>query len=242
MFGDLNLTSELIRLRKASRQEEDQIVSEVKKILHEDLFTEKKILENLPLYRRSFLVLDEEDLRQDKIFTLQEIKQVAVLYRLKFLDSSFFKPELPFEVGLKTEELNKRFHKDIGTYKVLSHYENFKNSTARHQAMVFVETNYGNYYLLHSWGKTLKMSRRLQFLPLRSFESLILSVVFITLVLALSLPTGVITLDSKAEYWSGYRAAAFFHLLIFNFGVTVYFTFTFAKNFSNTVWNRYKDF
>jgi hypothetical protein len=62
------------------------------------------------------------------------------------------------------------------------------------------------------------------------------------LLLDLALPTRLITLDHSANYWSGYRAAAFFHLLIFNFGVTAYLTFAFAKNFSSSVWNRYTDF
>jgi hypothetical protein len=107
---------------------------------------------------------------------------------------------------------------------------------------MFVKTNDDNYYLALCWGKALKESRKLKFLHLRSFETLVMAILVTTFILTMCLPTQLITLDHKAEYWSGYRAAAFFHLLIFNFGVTVYFTFTFAKNFSNTVWNRYRDF
>lgn len=242
MFGDVNLIHELTRLRKTKYQEENLVVSEAKKILHRDLFTRKKILENLQHYSKSFYTLDEEDLDMRFVFSVEEIKRIAVLYRLKFLDSRFFKPDLPYEAHIKLEELNIRFRKEIRDYKILSHYENFSDAAANYQAVLLVETNYGNYYLLHLWGKTLKQARKLKCFPLRNFETLISTVIIATLVLAVSIPTDLITLDRNAGYWSGYRAAAFFHLLIFNSGVTVYFTFAFSKNFSSTVWNRYKDF
>lgn len=78
--------------------------------------------------------------------------------------------------------------------------------------------------------------------PLRRFENLALTVIMATLLITLALPTWLITLDSSAQYWSGYRAAAFMHLLIFNAGITAYLTFAFSRHFSSTVWNRKKDF
>jgi len=242
MMGDADLKNELNYLRNKTRKGEDTLVSEAKKILKQDLFAEKKILENLKLYRTSFEVLDEEDLDSDEVFTLAEIKNIAVRYRLKFLDSGFFKPPIPRECNLKREYLNEKFQKEIKDFSVLAPYENFTDVNAQNQSVVFVKTNYDNYYLVYSWGKTLKENRKLKFLALRNFETLVITIVLITLIIAVSLPTRLITLDHKATYWSGYRAAAFFHLLIFNFGVTVYFTFAFAKNFSSTVWDRYRDF
>jgi hypothetical protein len=242
MFGEIDIQDKLFQLRNKSRKVEDTLLSEAHRILQKDLFTEKKILENLKEYNSAFGLLDEEDLDKEFIFTLQEIKQLAVIYRLKFLESKFFKPEIPYEAILKIKALNSEFHKEIKHFKILAPPVSYEKSNSEHDAILFAKTNYENYYLVHRWGKALKASRKLFFLPLRSFENLVFTVVLTTLILAVSLPTRLITLDHKAEYWSGYRAAAFFHLLIFNFGVTVYLTFTFAKNFSNSIWNRYKDF
>jgi hypothetical protein len=242
MFGNADLTYELSRERKKTRRGEDHLVSEAKKILRRDLFAEKKILEHLKLYRSSFEVIDEEELDSSFVFTVTEIKRIAVLYRLKFLDSGLFKSEIPYEATLKLGHLNEKFHKEIKEFKLLAPPANFSDKPPEVQSLLFIKTNYDNYYLLHSWGKPLKQSRKWLFLPLREFETLVLTVVIVTLLIALSLPTRLITLDHSAGYWSGYRAAAFFHLLIFNFGVTVYFTFAFAKNFSSSVWNRYTDF
>lgn len=242
MFGRADLIHELNRIRKNTRRGDETLVSEAKKILKQDLFAEKKILEHLTLYKSSFEVPDEEDLDASMIYTLSEIRQLSVIYRLKFLDSTLFKQVIPQEVDLKIRQLNARYHKDIRAFRVLAPGKSFGTAGREEAAMVFVKTNYENYLLLHAWGRPLKQARKLLVLPLRRFETLIVTVVLVTLVIALTLPTRLITLDHTATYWSGYRAAAFFHLLIFNAGVTVYFTFAFAKNFSSTVWNRYKDF
>lgn len=242
MFGELDLKYELSLLSRKIRKNEDTLVSEAKRILKQDLFAEKKILQHLKQYHMSFQVPDEEDLDPSNVFSIAEIKQLCVLYRLKFLEGNYYKPEVPEQAKGKIEDLNIEFRKEIKDYKILSSYGSFENNKARDQSLLFLKTNYDNYYLVHSWGKKLKKSRKFKFLPLRSFENLVITLALITLVIDLSLPTRLITLDHKATYWSGYRAAAFFHLLIFNSGVTVYFTFAFAKNFSNTVWNRYRDF
>jgi hypothetical protein len=242
MFGNADLIYELNRLKKRSRKGEDSLVSEAKKILKQDLFTETKILQHLQLYKGSFHMLDEEDLDSNLVYTLAEIRQLAVIYRLKFLPSELYKAELPYEVEFKLSYLNQTFQKELKAFNILAAPPDFSAKTSGKQAMAFVKTNYENYYLLHSWGQPLKQSRKWLFLPLRRFETLVVSVILFTLLLDLALPTRLITLDHSANYWSGYRAAAFFHLLIFNFGVTAYLTFAFAKNFSSSVWNRYTDF
>ncbi|PBQ32291.1 hypothetical protein CNR22_11080 [Sphingobacteriaceae bacterium] len=242
MFGTADLINEITALRKKTQYNGDAAISEARKILKKDLFAEKKILQNLNLYKSSFSVADEEDLDRSKIWSLQEIKEMATLYRLKFLESRYYKPEIPFEVTARLQNINEEFKKEIKDFYILSVPESFKKANSDNKTLVLLRTNYDNYYVMHSWGKELAKSRKLLYWPLRRFETLIITILIATLIIDLSLPTRLITLDHKAVYWSGYRAAAFFHLLIFNSGVTVYFTFAFARNFSSTVWNRYKDF
>lgn len=242
MFEGVDLGNQLLRQRTRRGKEEERLLAEANRVLKEDLFAEDKILENLRQYNQAFEKLDEEDVDKELIFSLSEIRQVAVTYRLKFLDSGLFKPEIPPEAHLKIEELNRELYKELKYFKILAPAESFTGASQGLNAMFFIETNYDNYYLVHRWGNKLKWNRKLKSWPLQRFENLVLTVALITLVITLALPTHLITLDEKAEYWSGYRGAAFFHLLIFNMGVTVYFAFTFAKNFSTTIWNRYRDF
>ncbi len=241
MFSNTNIKYELNKLRN-TRTGQDILVSEANRILTQDLFTEQKILQNLKQYNKSFEIIDEEDVDTQSIFTPKEIKNIAINYRLKFLDSHLYKPEIPYEAILKIKDINTRFKKEIKLFKILSLPHSFHDTNSKSESILFVKTNYNNYYFIHSWGNSVHRNRKFKFWPLRNFETLAATVIFSTLVLTLCLPTEWITLDRKATYFSGYRAAAFFHLLIFNFGVTAYITFAFAKNFSSSIWNYKNDF
>lgn len=241
MFAGIHIHEHLTRVRDSSRRQVD-LLSEADKILRQDLLSGKNVLDNLGAYNKLASCLEEEEVAQEAIFRITEIRETAVNYRLKFLESKYYKPEIPYEATLKIARLNEEFRKDLREFSLLSEYESFSGTRKTPGALLFVKTNYDNYYLVHAWGTRLPWYRRVLAWPLKRFETLILTVILATLVLAMALPTRLITLDHQADYWSGYRAAAFFHLLIFNAGVTVYFTFAFARNLSSTVWDRYKDF
>ncbi len=242
MFKHTDIQQQLSRFREKQKDKGDNLVLEAQRILQQDLFTEKKILSNLGQYNRSFETLDEESLDDNLIFSPAEIKKVCIHFRLKFLESKHYKPEISYEAVLRIKGLNNQFAKKIKEFKIMAPAESFTQKENAEESVLFAGTNYGNYYLIHRWGNALPWHRQLRYWHMRYFENLFFSVIAFTLLVALSLPIGFITLDNKAEYWSGYRAAAFFHLLIFNMGVTAYTTFAFAKNFSSTVWNREQDF
>ncbi|MBL7931200.1 MAG: hypothetical protein JNL60_04845 [Bacteroidia bacterium] len=237
-----NIKEKLKDLAANSRSNQEELVREARRILKQELFSDKKILDNLKQYNKANEVLDEENIDSDLVFRIEEIRKIAIVNRLKFLESKLYKSEVPYEAVLRIKYLNDHFYKDIAHFRILSHPESFVNGGLDHESLLFAKTNYDNYYLIHSWGKKPKWYRHYQFWPLKKFETLVISLLIFTLVIALVLPTRLITLDASATYWSGYRAAAFFHLLIFNLGVTAYITFAFGKNFSSSIWNKYKDF
>jgi hypothetical protein len=242
MFKPTDIQQQLAKCREKNRDTGENLVLEARRILQKDLFAEENILANLKQYNQAVELLDEESLDEERIFSLADVKKVCVNNRLKFLESKAYKPEIPYEAVLRIRSLNSRFAKNIREFKILATPKAFVKSGVQQDTMLFAKTNYDNYYLVHQWGRSLPWYRRLQYWPMQNFENLFLTVIALTLILALSLPTWLITLDHKAEYWSGYRAAAFFHLLIFNMGVTAYITFAFNKNFSSSVWNREQEF
>lgn len=236
------LHKQLHRVRKRTRAAGGHLVREAQRILNNDLFSEEKILKHLGHYNALSKVLEENDVQAERVFSRDEIRQIAIAWRLKFLNSAAYKPGIPFEAVLTIKDLNRCFSKDLQEFFVLSTPLAFNDMRCRDEALLFTPTSDGNYYLVHRWGQALPASRRWTRWPMRGFENLFGTVLLFTLCVTLALPTGLITLDDAAAYWSGYRAAAFFHLLIFNTGVTAYFTFAFAKNFSSSVWNRDSDF
>jgi len=242
MFKEVDIKDQLSRLSVKTRSGGDELLSEANRILKQELFTETNVLENLTQYNKSAQFADEENLDADSIFSTAEIKKICTHYRLKFLDSKVLKEKIPYEAVLKVKYHNQTFGKELTDFKILAPVESFANKNTSKGTLLFVKTNYDNYYLVHQWGSKLKWYRKLRFWHMREFENLFTTIILVTFIITMSLPIGLITLDPTADYWSGYRAAAFFHLLIFNVGVTVYTTFAFSKNFSSTIWNREQDF
>jgi hypothetical protein len=242
MFDKVDIKTGLIKLRDKNRNEGDELIKETKRILNNDLFAEKKILENLTKYSKSFLLLDEEDIDANLIFTEGDIKKMAVTYRLKLLDSKLYKTEIPYEAVLRIKYLNGTYGKDLREFRILTTAESFAKKESKDNAVLFAKTNHDNYYIVHRWGHELKWSRKLRYWPLRSLETLVLTIMIFTLVITMSLPTALISLDPRITYWSGFRLAAYFHLLIFFSGFTAFYAFAFTKNFSSSVWNKQNDF
>lgn len=238
----VSIANELLKRKITNYKQEEQVIHEVYKILNRDLFHEKKILQNLKLYNRSFELLDEEDVDDLSLFNTDTIKEIAIQYRLKFLDSQQYKKEIPYEAILKIKDLNAKYRKDIKHFKILAPVENFRTTEPDKALILFAPTNHGNYFMIHQWGEDLKWHRKLSSWPMKRFETLFATVALISLILAVSLPTRLIWLPEHSDYWGTYRIGAFFHILIFNMGVTAYITFAFGKNFSSNTWNQVQDF
>ena len=92
----VDINSELIKLKDKTRSKEDDLIHEANRILAQDLFSEKKILDNLKHYNNSFDLIDEEDMPSHLIFNVFEIKKIALDYRLKFIESKYFQAEFPY--------------------------------------------------------------------------------------------------------------------------------------------------
>jgi hypothetical protein len=242
VFQPVDIEKELESVRSRTRMGADIVLDETRRILNRDLFTEKKILENLGQYNKAFELVDDDKVDQDAIFHLAEIRRAAIVWRLKFLESRCLKSEIPYEAVLKIKEFDERQGKELKHFRVLSLPTAFRSANEIRQTLLFAMTVNENYYLIHRWGKPLSRWRKYIWLPFRTFEFLVITVLLVTLAVTMSLPTWLITLDPRAEYWSGYRTAAFLHIFIFNLGFTAFITFAFTKNFSSSIWNRENDF
>ncbi|MDI9342689.1 MAG: hypothetical protein QM534_19105 [Sediminibacterium sp.] len=242
VFAAVDIDSELARYRTKTRTADDVIIQEVHRILNRDLLSDKKILDNLKHYTHSFKVLNEDECDSLNVYTLSEIKKVAIDLKLRFLDSPLFKGEIPYEAVLKIADLNRTHAKDLSDFKILGTFQSFTNRRSEDQKALFVPTDGGNFYLIHTWGAPLKWHRKWLHWPLRSFENLFLTVLIITMILAAGIPTRLLSSEPEAVYWNGWRIAAFFHFLIFNMAVTAYVTFAFSKNFQESTWNTSKQF
>jgi hypothetical protein len=237
MFKPVEIRKELAKERKRLLDAGEILLHDARKILYDDQFTEKNILDNLKSYNKSFGLLDEEEIDKDLVFTKTEIKNICTRYRLRFLDSDVYTGEFPYESILKIKDLNTSQRKDLKHFKVIATAGTLKNPALNEDMLLFCETVYGNYYLIHRWGKPLPLSRKWNYLFIRNFETMLLFTLLSAVILTLITPTKLMTNDPRAEFFSMYRSALFFHILIINTGFVVFYLFKKNIPFSSSCWD-----
>jgi len=216
---------------------QDALLQDAQRILFKSRLSDKNILDNLKFYNSSFEFLDDDEIEKQKTFTPAQIKNLCKKLHLRFLSSQSYSGEMPYEAILKIKDLNTAYRKDLKHFKIVSTEGFFASSQTDVSAMLFAQTLYGNYYLLHSWGKPLNRWRSATFFALRNFESLFICLFLFTLAESLLMPTRLLTTDAKAGYFSLYRMACIFHLLIFNAAFTVFGLFSSRLNFTESNWD-----
>jgi hypothetical protein len=232
----MNLQQALENERKELSQQE-ALLQEAQRILFRSRLSDKNILDNLKFYNSSFEFLDDDEIEKQTTFTPAQIKSLCKKLRLRFLSSQSYSGEIPYEAILKIKDFNTTHHKDVKHFKIVSTKDFFTSRQSDAGAMLFVQTLYGNYYLLHSWGNPLSKWRSAKFFAMRNFESLFICLLAFTLTESLLLPNHLLTTDVKAGYFSMYRMACVFHLLIFNAAFTVFGLFSSRLNFSESNWD-----
>lgn len=238
LFQNIDLFKALKSEKERIRTVDDELMEDVKRILFKDLYSDKKILDNIQSYNKSYEILDEEGLDPNRIFSLEEIKNIAIKYRLRFLDSPIYKGSIPSEALNEIKEISEIQGKDLRAFKILASISFFKGKAKNDaDAILFTVTNLGNYYLLFRWGHSTPWHRWISSYPLRDFEKMFALILGITLLLSLCFPTAWITMDRDAEYFSMYRIATFFHMLIFDSAIAAFVLFGFYSNFSASQWN-----
>jgi hypothetical protein len=238
---EISIAEILLKRKIKHAKHEDHVIGEVYSILNKDLFHEKKVLSNLKLYNESFEQIDEDDADVLDIFAQKDIKEICIAYRLRFIDSQFYKKEIPYAAILKIKDLNVRHRKDLKGFKILAPIESFRSDSEDKELLLFAPTNNGNYCLIYKWGSVLNKNRKLLYWPLRRFETLIATVLIVSAILAFSLPTRLIWLPEHSPWWGMYRLGALMHIFIFNMGFTAYLTFAFSNNLSSSSWNSPND-
>lgn len=123
-----------------------------------------------------------ESLKNERIFTVQEIKNLALNYGLRFLPTNYYKGDIPTDLSLKIKECEdlygkpeKRNEKDIysgrrwwtssnnvGTnfdYMILAPSSSFELQEKPKDPLLFRRLPDGTFYLVHKWGSDLSIIR-----------------------------------------------------------------------------------
>ena len=171
-------------------------------------------------------------LEGDRIYHINQIKELCITYRLRFLDSKYFKGHFPEEVNDRISELENQHNIEIKGLKIIAPSKLFKLDN-KDDPLLFATMGNGYYYLIYKWGKDLHPLRKVLVWPFKNIVNLTILVLVLSYLLTLLVPDGLFSSQSStAEFWMiflfMFKAAA---------GMVIYYGFALGKNINPAIWN-----
>lgn len=232
VFRSTDIQQKLHQIRD-KHADESQILAEVERILKQDSMKEDAIVKQLGSKKAS----DGNDfvfdlLETSRIYHLDHIKKICIDYRLRFLDSSFFKGKIPQTAISQIKQLEAAHSTEIKGYKIMAPSRLFKLED-RDDPLLFAPIGNGYFYLIHKWGNDLHPLRKLMAWPFKNIVNLTLLVFCFSYLVTLMVPNGLFSKNSStAEFW-----IIFFFMFKCIASVVIFYGFALGKNFNPAIWN-----
>ena len=237
MFSKINLKDEL---KKFQSKENSDILDLVNNQLLNDELMENNIKKNLNSCSTTNENIDLVTYNENDVYDLKSIKSIAVKYRLRFLPTKYFKNEIPQEAIFKTKSLEKKNNTSIKNFHILAPATSFDLEDVNKDPLLFAPLKNGKYLLIHQWGTDLAWYKKLSALPLRSLESILISIGFVALFLSLITPTWLILNSAEIDmgYFGYHRIAWFLYAYILISSITTFICFSQNIYPSEYQWNK----
>ena len=228
----INIEGKLKQLR-AKKTNENTVLNEVKAILKaddkKDAIIRHTLTKNSNTNNNDFCF---DLLESDHIYHISQIKKICIDYRLRFLNTSLFKGQLPYEAISKIKQLEKDHNTELKGFKIIAPAKLFKLEHYD-DPLLFAPIGNGYYYLIHKWGNDLSPFRRALMWPLRDFENFVLCMFILSMLLTAAIPEGIFSNKTTAAN------AGIVFLFVFKSVVAavMYYGYLSGKNFSAAIWD-----
>ena len=231
MFSTVDLEKELFQ----ERNRQEQLLDSANKMLRDEAARDGEIRQRLNgdgSGKSISLIPDDEE----RIFTIEQIRSICIRYRLRFLDSKYFKAEFPYEAVSKIKAFENRYEVRIETFRIVAPDRLFDLENINKDPLLFAELSDGRYYLIHKWGNDMKWTRSLLAWPLQSFKTFFISLWAVCFLGSFLLPTSLLNvLNLESEIYL--RLWFTVHLFIGLSGISLWLAFSYDKRFSDMNWN-----
>jgi hypothetical protein len=237
MLKKVDLHEELLEAKE--RQTTDELMVEVHDILLQEGKRDGRIREQLAA-ANGIRNVNEKRLDPRRVFDLELIKEVAIKYRLRFLDTKYYNNPFPREAFTAIKHLEDGLGHNLTDFKILAPSSAFKLCDANADPLLFVPVGNGRYYLVHKWGTDLNMVRRTLYWPFRTPKNLIVSLVLLSFVGSCMIPNELIAASPNAGFWGPHRMLFWVWSAAVISSITVYSWLAFFGKFSVDAWNDHR--
>ncbi len=232
---DLEKALQQERRRKRKRKP-DQLLDEFKALLAADDALDERVMNNIFGSGQARGKLRMESLDPARIYQLDHIKSICTRFRLRFLDASLFKGEIPYKAIAQIKQLQRSQQVELANFKMVAPAPLFHLKHKDRDPLLFAPLGGGYYYLIHKWGHDLHPLRELAVFPFRNFQSLLGTLAGLALLIVMCIPDSVM-MGPYDNSSLGIRAIFFFYLLIAFCGLTALYGFTLMRDFNSSLWD-----
>ena len=175
---------------------------------------------------------DFDQLESHRIYHLNQIREVCIDYRLRFLDIKYFKNDLPESAHQAINKIETDHGTVLADFKVMAPSVLFRLER-KDDPLLFVPMGNDYYYLVHKWGNDLHPLRKLLMWPFKNIWNLLLTVLAVSWVATEMTPMGLFTkTPDQASYWMLY-----FFMFKAIASIVLFYGFALGKNFNPAIWN-----
>ena len=217
LFSNTNIKEELIRTNTTPT---------------ELVFTGISFVSNEEIAKENLNQFDVDLLVRDRIFHIDDIKKTCIDFRLRFLDSKYFKNKIPQAAFDEINHLNELHNTRLGNYKIMAPSKLFKLENTD-DPLLFAPLGNGYYYLIHKWGNDLHPFRKVMMWPFKSIPNLFALILLLSWFATQLVPVG---LFSKTNDWGVYWMTYFFMFKGIA-AIVIFYGFALGKNFNPAIWN-----
>ena len=180
-------------------------------------------------------------LEPEKIFAKDQIKKTCIKYRLRFLETKYYKGHLGSEIILKYQELENK----IGTIQKTKFYimapaNVFQLTEKQVEPILFYDLGDDYFYAVYKWGNDFTIFRKIIYWPVAS-RGRLFSLFFVPFFLTLALTTFPWSIFSEVQPIWNY----IFSFVVCAFGAAFISAMILCAledaitiNYSDDVWNK----
>lgn len=232
LANTVNLEKEMLQQRRKFKSE-SEILAEIQAIFVENENERNSIVTKLRVKgstKVNHLQLDL--LETDKIFHVDQIRQICIDYRLRFLESNIFKNEIPEEAVTKIRMMEKEHNTSLEGFRIIAPSKAF-HLLNYDDPLLFVPIGNDYYYLVHQWGTEMNPWRKLLVLPIKNLGNFTITSIILSFLIAFIVPENNLSKSVPL-------ASVIVFLFAFKsiFAVFAYYFFMMGKNFNEEIWQR----
>ncbi|MCH2234418.1 MAG: hypothetical protein MK078_09220 [Crocinitomicaceae bacterium] len=117
----------------------------------------------------------------DKLLSINTIERICLKYRLRILDISYFKGELPQEAIDKVQEIESKYKTTLKPLKIIAPGRLFELEDSEIDPILLAEIEENKFLFIHKWGNEFNFFRKVSSLPVRSPKAMAISLGFVAL-------------------------------------------------------------